>query len=254
MLQQLLAADLFHLLLVFSRLGAAIMFFPGLSSAVVAARARLLLAVGISFLVEPVVRSSLPAVSSGLLPTAVLVLGEVTIGIFFGMLTQVYLAALDVAGNIIGYSAGLTNAFVVDPVTSQQSQLMTGFLTITAAVLVMITDTHHLFLQALVDSYGLFSPGARLPVDDFSATMVRSMSASFAVGFGLAAPVLIFSLVFNTALGLLNRLVPQMQVFFVGMPMQILGGLSIMMMALPPIMLWFLRNFREGIGAYVVPG
>ncbi|HIJ63264.1 MAG TPA: flagellar type III secretion system protein FliR [Rhodospirillaceae bacterium] len=254
MLRDLLAADVFHLLLVFARLGAAIAFFPGLGGAVVSVRARLLLAVAVTFLVEPVVHPQLPAAPTGVLAIAVLVATEATIGIFFSMLTQTLMVALDLAGNIIGYSIGLTNAFAVDPVTAQQSQLLTGFLNITATTLVLITDTHHLFLHALVDSYGLFTPGARLPLDDFSATMVRILSTSFTVGFGLAAPVMVFALVFNTALGLLNRLVPQMQVFFVGLPMQILGGLSILMLSLPAIMIWFMRHFREGVGAYLGPG
>ena len=254
MLQQLLSTDIFHVMLVFSRLGAALMFFPGLGGSVVSVRARLLLAVGISLMVEPAVASHLPASAPGLLPTAALVVGEVTVGIFFGMLVQTFLAALDVAGNIVGYSAGMTNAFAVDPVTAQQSGVMIGFLTIMATSLIFLTDTHHLFLEALVDSYSLFTPGARLPFDDFAATLVRAISASFAVGFGLAAPVMVFALVFNTSLGLLNRLVPQMQVFFVGLPLQILGGLSILMLALPAIMLWFMRHFREGLGAYLVPG
>lgn len=254
MLRELLAADVFHLMLVFARLGAAIMFFPGLGGSVVSVRGRLLLAVAIAFLVEPVVGPHLPAAAPGLLPTAALVAGEVTVGLFFGMLAQTYMAALDIAGNIAGYSVGLTNAFTVDPVTAQQSQLTIGFLTITATALLLITNTHHLYLQALVDSYGLFQPGGRLPVDDFSATMVKTLSSSLAIGFGLASPLLVFSLVFNTALGLLNRLVPQMQVFFVGLPMQILGGLSVLMLTLPPIMLWFLRHFREGIGAYLGSG
>ena len=254
LLRDLLAADAFHLLLVFARLGAALSFFPGLSSTVVSVRARLLLAVAVTFLVEPVVHPQLPPAPAGVLPTAVLVVGEATIGIFFGMLMQTIMAGLDVAGNIIGYSVGLTNAFVVDPVTAQQSQLMTGFLNITAVSLVLVSNTHHLFLHALVDSYSLFIPGARLPLDDFSATMVRTVSASFALGFALAAPALVFALVFNTALGLLNRLVPQMQVFFVGQPLQILGGLSILMLSLPVLMLWFMRHFREGIEAYLAPG
>jgi flagellar biosynthetic protein FliR len=77
---------------------------------------------------------------------------------------------------------------------------------------------------------------------------------SFVVGIQLAAPVLVFALVFNTGLGLVNRLVPQMQVFFVGLPIQVMVGLSVLAIALPAIMLWFLRYFREGIGAFLSSG
>jgi len=254
LLKDLLATDVFQVTLVFARLGAAIMFFPGLGSAVVTARARLLLAVALAFLIEPVVRAHLPVVPHAVLPMASAVAVEASIGLFFGLIAQTLLSALDIAGNVIGYSVGLTNAFAVDPVTAQQSQLLTGFLSITATSLILLTDLHHLFLQALVDSYELFGSLGHLPLEDFSGIMVRTMSSSFMVGIELAAPIFVFGLAFNTALGLLNRLVPQMQVFFVGQPLQILGGLSIVMLTLPAVMLWFLRHFREGIGAFLAQG
>jgi flagellar biosynthetic protein FliR len=70
----------------------------------------------------------------------------------------------------------------------------------------------------------------------------------------MAAPLFIFSLVFNAGLGLLNRLVPQMQVFFVGMPLQILGGLSVLVLCTSAIMYVFMRYFADSLGAYLAPG
>ncbi len=74
------------------------------------------------------------------------------------------------------------------------------------------------------------------------------------LGFKLAAPLIVFALTFNTALALLNRLVPQMQVFFVGMPIQIMGGMAVLALCLPALMTWFLRHFDEGLSAFVNPG
>jgi flagellar biosynthetic protein FliR len=254
MLRDILATNVFQFLMVFARVGAAMMLFPGFGSAMVSVRLRLLLALAVAFVIFPVVGGSLPAMPPDPLSIALLAAGEATIGVFLGMISQMLMAALDLAGNFIGYAVGLTNALAVDPTTAQQSQLVSGFLTMAAITVILASDTHHLMLRALADSYGLFQPGQPLPVDDFSAVAVRTIGESFALAFQLAAPAVVFSLVFNTGLGLLNRLVPQMQVFFVGLPIQVLVGLSVVMVALPALMMWFMRHFRDGLSVFLAPG
>lgn len=254
MLREILATNVYALLLIFVRVGAAMMLFPGFNSSAVPARFRLLLALVTSFLLMPSLAGHLPHIPSDLLPMALLVMGEATVGLFFGVLMQILIMPIDIAGSSIGYSLGLTNMFTSDPVTTEQSQLMTGFLNLIAISLVFVTDSHHLMFRAVVDSYTLFVPGELPPLGDFSQELTRMASDGMVLGFKLAAPTLVFSLTFNTALALLNRLVPQMQVFFVGMPLQILGGVAILSFCLPPIMIWFLRFFSDGLTTFLVPG
>jgi len=254
MLREILATNIYALLLIFARLGSAMMFFPGLNSSTVPTRFRLLLAMMTAFLLMPSLAGHLPRMPTDLIPMVLLIAGEITVGLFFGVLAQILIMPLDIAGASIGYSVGLTNMFTADPVTAEQSQLLTGFLNLTAISLVFVTDSHHLMFRALVDSYSLFVPGEMLPLDDFSQALMRATSDGVMLGFKLAAPCLVFSLTFNTALALLNRLVPQMQVFFVGMPLQILGGIAVLAFCLPPIMYWFLRYFSDGLSAFLVPG
>jgi flagellar biosynthetic protein FliR len=254
MLREILATDVFKLFLLLARLGGAVMLFPGIGSGTVSLRVRLLFTVAVAYLLLPVISPQLPAMPADLISMVLLISSEAAIGIFFGVFLQFLLAALDLAGNFIGYSVGLTNAFTVDPITEQQSQVITGFLNLTALTLIFLTNTHHLMLRGLVDSYTLFRPGESLPVADFADTLVHVLGESFLVGVQLAAPLLVFALTFNTALGLLNRLVPQMQVFFVGMPVQILLGFYVIMIALPAMMLWFLRHFTDGVVPMLAPG
>ena len=254
MLREILAADVFKLLLVFARLGAAIMLFPGFGSNVVLVRARLALAVAVAFVLMPALAGRLPKMPADPTGMTLLLAGEVTIGLFFGLLMHTLSSALDLAGNAIGYSMGLTNVFTYDPITEQPSQLIPGFLNLMAITMIFVTDTHHLMLRAVVDSYALFVPGQALPVDDMSATLVRTLSASFVVGLKLAAPSIIFAMTFNTGLALLNRLVPQVQVFFVGMPIHILAGLGVLTLALPPILFWFLRHYTDGFSSFLSTG
>lgn len=253
MLRELLASNVYAVLLVFARFGTAMMFFPGLNSSTVFARVRLLLAALTAFLVEPSVVRQLPPMPPEFVSLLILILGEVTIGLFFGVVMHILIMPIDVAGSFIGYSVGLTNMFTADPIAATQNQLLTGLLNLIAVNLIFLTDSHHLMFQAVVDSYSLFIPGQPLPIDDLSQTLWRTASDAMLVSFKLAAPNLVFALTFNTGLALLNRLVPQMQVFFVGMPMQILGGLAILAFCLSPIMIWVLRYFTEGLSAYIVP-
>lgn len=254
MLREILAVNVFVLLLIFARLGSAMMLFAGFNSTAVPARARLLLAVVISFLLMPTLAGRLPAMPPDPMSMFLLIAGEVTVGLFFGALTQILITPMDIAGSSIGYAVGLTNMFTQDPVTAEQSQLLTGFLNLTAIGLVFLSDAHHMMLRALVDSYTLFVPGHWLPLEDFSSALVRTLGDSVLLGVKLASPLIVFSLTFNSALGLLNRLVPHMQVFFVGMPVQILGGLALLAICLPPIMSWFVSNFDNALAAFLSPG
>jgi len=249
MLSAMLSADLYKWMLIFARLGAGAMFMPGFSSAMVSVRVRLLFALILSFILMPALAPRLPPAPSQPLALFMLLAGEITIGIFIGILTQTLLSALDQAGNSISSAVGLTNMFAFDPITEQQSQLMTGFLSLLAMTLIFASDTHHMMLRALIDSYDLVRPGQGLPSDDLAHTLVRTLGSASTMGLRLAAPVMVFAITFNSGLALLNRLVPQIQVFFVGLPIQIFGGLSILLICLPAIMLLFVSQLVEGLSA-----
>ncbi|OIQ93838.1 flagellar biosynthetic protein FliR [mine drainage metagenome] len=251
MLSQLLTTDLYKLLLILSRIGTAVMFLPGLGGTLVSARSRLLTALSISFLLLPVLSPKIPALPPGPAGLLLVMAGEVTVGLYFGLLTQVLMTPLSLAGSFISYAVGMTNSFVYDNLSEQQSGIITGFLNNVALTLFLMSDLHHLVLRAVVASYELFRPGAALPVGDFSQTLVHTLGQSFVLGMQLAAPLLVFALVFNVALGLINRLVPQVNVFFVGMPLQLLAGAAILMIALPPMMALFMHFIANGLLPFV---
>lgn len=254
MLREMLAANLYLWMLVFARFGSAVMFLPGFNSTLVSARVRLLFALMVSFLILPTLSGKLPPLPSSIVGLVLLMAGEVAFGLFIGLVVQTMVSALDVAGNSIGYATGLTNMFTFDPITEQQSALMTGFLNLVAVTLIFASNCHHLMLRAIVDSYGIYTPGQPLPADDLSQILVRTLGNAATMGLRLAAPFLVFSVTFNTGLALINRLVPQIQVFLVALPIQILGGLTILMICLPAIMLLFINNLSDGIGAFMTFG
>lgn len=253
MLNEILTTDVYRFMMLFVRLAAAVMVMPGLGGQRVPTRVQLLFALALSFLLLPVLGAQVPAMPRTGGALVLLILGEVLVGVFLGMIAQATMAALHIAGTTMGFQTGLTNAFSFDAVAEQQSSLLTTFLTTLALVIIFSTDLHHLMLRAMVDSYDLFPVGRPLPLGEFTDTFARTLSDAFILGLKLAAPMIAFGLIFYAGLGLLSRLVPQMQVFFVGLPIQMIAGLWMLMVALPMIFLLFLRQFEETLVPFLTP-
>lgn len=247
MLNQLLTVDAFAIGLVFSRLGSAVMLMPGFAESYVSPRIRLMLALALTVVVTPVVSVHLPPMPQSLLAAALLIGGEIVIGLFMGGLIRLLVSALHVAGVIIGFQTSLSNATFFDPSNSQQGALIAAFFNIVGVFLIFVSDLHHLMLMAIADSYTLFKPGGPLQFGDFSQTLVRLLSESFALGLQLASPFIVVGTVFYAGLGLLGRLMPQVQVFFIAIPLQIIIAFMVMSMTLSVGMFWFLARFEENL-------
>jgi flagellar biosynthetic protein FliR len=168
---------------------------------------------------------------------------EILIGIVLGATARVTLAALQVAGAVIAQQLGLGFVTSVDPTQGQQGVVIGNFLTMLGITMLFATDSHHLVIAALNDSYSIFSPGEVMPSGDVAALATRAFAAAFKIGMQLSAPFLVFGLVFNIGLGVLARLMPQMQVYFVGVPLSILAGFLIFAVVLTAMMGSFLDYF-----------
>lgn len=247
MLNEILTLDIYRFLLVFTRLGAALMLMPGFSGQLVSSRIRLLLGLALSMLLLPVVGGLYPPLPRHMGGLLLLIIGEVLVGVYLGIMTQMLMACLNIAGTFIGFQIGLTNAFSFDAVAEQQGSTLTALISTIGLLAILATDMHHMMLRALADSYAIFTPGHPLPLDDFSETLSHVMSASFGLGLQLSAPVLAFGLIFYSGLGLLSRLAPQIQVFFVALPLQVVAGLAMLMISLPLLVMLFLRWFEAGM-------
>lgn len=253
MLNEILTLDIYRFFLIFTRVGTALMIMPGFGGQLVSPRIRLLLALAISLVMLPVVGGGLPPLPNRLSSLVLLIGSEAMIGLYLGMLTQTLMSTLNVAGTFMGFQIGLTNAFSFDAVAEQQSSTITSFLTNVALIAIFATDLHHLMLRAVADSYAVLVPGQPLPLNDFAETLSKLMSAAFNFALQLAAPLLAFGIIYNVALGLMSRLSPQIQVFFIGLPLQVVGGLWMMMVALPLLIMLFLRWFEEGLFPFLTP-
>lgn len=254
MLGQLLAADLFLLVLVFARVGGAIMLLPGFGEVFVSPRVRLMLALAVTLVVTPAVSETLPREPDGLFAAFVLIAGEAAVGLFIGALARMMVAALHAAGVIIGFQTSLGNAQLFDPVNAMQGSLIGSFLNVLGVFLIFAADLHHLLLLAVADSYTLFVPGQPLPLGHFSAAGVEVLGRSFVLAMQLAAPFVVMAMLFYLGLGLLARLMPQVQIFFIAIPVQLALGFLVMAMTLSAMMIWFLGAFENIFVGILLPG
>lgn len=254
MLSNLVAGDVFALFFVFARIGGAIMLMPGFGEVFVNARTRLLLAVAITLVVTPLVSDLVPANPDGPLEMLIIIGREIIIGLFLGSLSRALVAALHMAGVIIGFQTSLSNAQMFDPLNASQGSLIGSFLNVLGVFLIFAADLHHLLLMALVDSYVTFAPGAALPIADFSVTITRAIGDSFRLAMQMSSPFIVMGMLFYLGLGLLARLMPQVQVFFIAIPIQIIIGILVMIPALSVAMMWFLGGFESRFQGILLPG
>ncbi|MEI8395015.1 MAG: flagellar biosynthetic protein FliR [Rhodospirillaceae bacterium] len=252
-LQTLIAGQLFAWLLIFTRVGSAFMVMPVFGDQFVPARARLLLALIISVIVTPALQNRLPPEPNSIIALTLLILGEVLVGVFVGSLPRLMFGALEVAGMIIAMQAGLSNAFVFNPSLASQGSLPGSLMSWLALLLIMVGDLHHLLLMAVIHSYDLFQPGAPLPVSDFMQMVSHLVSQSFMIGVEMSAPFLATGLVFALALGIMARLAPQMQVFFVFMSAQIAYGLFLFAITVSAMITFWLRHFESTLVEFINP-
>ena len=169
---------------------------------------------------------------------------EVAIGLGLGALLRMFLGALATAGEIISLQTTLSFSQTTNPLQAQPTPSVGAFLSILALTLVFTTDLHQLFIGAVARSYDLF-PAARAPPHrDVVALGVRTFAETFALGLQLSAPVMVFALIFNVALGLVARIMPQFQVFFAATPLALLLGLSVFALSVGALGLVWVDRFR----------
>jgi flagellar biosynthetic protein FliR len=170
---------------------------------------------------------------------------EIFVGVVLGLLARLTISSLTIAGSVVAQQMGLGFVTAVDPTQGQQGAIVGNFLGVLGVTMIFATDMHHLVIAALNDSYALFKPGEVPILGDVASVLSTSVSTAFRIGIQLSAPFLVFGLLFNLGLGVLSRLMPQMQVFFVGMPLSIMVGFLILVLVLGAMMMTFLGSVQD---------
>ena len=245
MLGEVLPAEAFGFLLVTVRLAALVMIMPVLGDTTVPQRVRVGLAFVISLIVYSSVREALPPIPENVFGLFALLLRELLVGVIIGLATRILMSATHLAGTVIAFQSGLAAAQSFDPAQGSQSALVAGFMTYVAITMIVVLDLHHLMIMGMAHSYQKFPVGEALEYADFATLVTDMVSSSFLLGFHMAAPFIVYSIIFNTSLGLIARMAQGFQVFFIGMPVNIYMGFALIMVLLGSMMSLFTDRFRD---------
>ena len=242
----------FAFVLVMARVGAAMMLLPGLGEADIPGMIRVGLALGVTVLLLPGIAPSIPPVPEASVQAALMVAAEIATGIWLGWLARLLVLALPIAGQFISYTLGVANVLQPDAQLGAQATPIARLFLIAASVAILVSGLYAVPLAALAGSYRLIPAGTLLPAGDATETAVRAVAQCFSLAVRLASPFLLAAIVWNMAIGLLSRLVPRMQVYFVAMPGQILGGIALLVILAATLLTAWQAALRAGFAS--LPG
>jgi len=224
--------------LVFLRVGAAMAILPIVGESSVPGRVRLALAIVFTVIVTPAVADGFTTLQPTGFWITNLLFTETIIGLAIGFSLRMFVFALQIAGSIAAQSTSLSQLFGAAGVDPQPA---IGHVLVIAGLALAVTLGLHIKIAGLfIYSYQVFEAGKLVPAIDLSAWGVARVAHSFGLAFSLAAPFIVASLIYNIALGAINRAMPQLMVSFVGAPAITAGGLVLLLVVAPFILAaWF---------------
>ena len=231
----------------FARVGTLLTVMPGLGGARVSMRSRLALGIALAVATAPLVPpTAMPDEAFGL---AALLVSEMAIGLTLGLLVRVHYAALRFAASGVAAAIGFQPLGGVALDGMEPDGPLAAFAGMGALMLMFAADLHHLVLRGIVGTYALRPPGTSIEPRAALAGLADALVAAYGVAHSLAAPFLVYGLVVQAVLGLLNKLAPAVPLYFVGLPLMIGGGLVLLALAAPEMLAVHAAALARTIGA-----
>ncbi len=230
---------------IFLRVGACFLVLPGFGEQMIPVRVRLGAALAITLFLAPALHGVL--VLDGIVPPATAFLSEAIAGLLLGLALRLLVHALQIAGTIAAQSTSLSQIMggaTPDPLPAMGAILMLGGIT-----LAVLSGFHIHLVETFIQSYEILPFGNLPGPRDVAGWGVDQVRNSFSLAMSLAAPFLIASLLYNVALGVINKAMPQLMVAFVGAPAITWGGLVLLMVTTPFILPVWLAAFEGAVAA-----
>jgi flagellar biosynthesis protein FliR len=230
--------------LLFCRIGGCLMLMPGFSSSRVPVQVRLFIAFSVTMALAPLLLATVNTSVPGLTPPMVLrlIFSEALIGLLIGLLGRLFYLALQFmavgAAQLAGFSA-LGNAIE----DSEPVPTMATFITLTATVLLFATDQHWEVLRGLLASYTVLPVSESMASNLSLARVADALSATFILALQISSPFVVYALIINLMVGIANKLVPQIPVYFIAMPFILAGGLLLMYFTIGEALRLFITGF-----------
>ena len=238
--------DAFYgVILIFLRVAAIVFSAPVLDTATIPVVFKAGLAFAVSILLLPVVDAVVSVRDLSLMAFVIGIFSEIAIGVTIGLSVKLLFTGIQLAGQIIGYQMGFAVANVMDPATSAQIPILAQFYNLTAMLVFLSINAHHMFFSALVDSYTILPPLSIHISPQLVGMMMQLATNMFVVAIKVGAPLIAVMLMVSVALGLVARTVPQMNIFIVAMPMKIVIGLVFMVIVSPYLTAYLIDLFSS---------
>jgi flagellar biosynthetic protein FliR len=226
--------------LAFLRIVALISVAPLFGSRTISIQIKIFLSLFLTVSMLPIIKDQIQA--SDLLLTSIFLMSvqEVLIGLFLGFYSRLIFEAFQFAGRLVGNQMGLGVAELIDPDNGAQVSPIGNIYSLTAIVLFLSLNGHHFILSALYQSFHT------MPLD--SGKLVKSLAGErmlstfndiFTIGIKLAAPSMVTLFLIEVSMGIIARTVPQMNIFFIGLPLRLGVGLFILLASLPLLYMFF---------------
>lgn len=219
--------------LVFLRVSAIVVTLPVLGDKATPTLLKGGLSLFVTFLIFPFVLPLLPKMDTGLLPQVFRMAGEIMIGVIIGLTSRFVFAGIQLAGELIGFQMGFSIVNVIDPITSRQVSIISQFLYLLAMLLFLNCNAHHIFLNAIADSYRVLGPQGFHFTGALMENILLLSQKMFVIAIKTSAPLLAVLFFTQVGLAVVARTVPQINIFIVGFPLQIAVGLIFLGLTLP---------------------
>jgi len=232
------------LFLAFCRIGACVMVLPGFSSARIPQQVRILVAVALSMAVLPVLWDTIyPKASAGGANYILLIFTESLIGVMYGMMARLYTLGLQFAGTVISMMIGFSAPGGSDIVEDSSETSLTSLITFSALMILFIMDFHHYVFKALVDSYSVIPFGGHLQMQATLISFTDTLQATTYIMRRLASPFILYGLMFQVSVGFINKLAPQIPIYFIATPYLLMGGLFMLYLSIAAMVSQFSDAF-----------
>ena len=228
----------------FCRVGGCFMLLPGFSSARISVQIRLFIAVAVSMAVLPIMWDVIYPRASGSLDSYLsLVVFETLTGAVIGLIARYYVLGLQFAGTVLTMMMGFNAPPTPDVLEDTAENQLTNLISFAGLLVLFMLDFHHVVMRALVESYNVMPLGAGFNPQSALITLTDTLSQTFMIMLRLASPFILYGLVFNVSVGLINKLAPQIPIYFVSLPFIIMGGMILLYFGIQSLLEIFAAGF-----------
>jgi flagellar biosynthetic protein FliR len=242
------AVQLVMFLLLFARIASMVAVAPFVGDQAIPPQVKVALSLFLALVFSPLVSAQAGTVDLQLGALALLALKEVVAGLVIGFAAGLVFAAVRAAGELIGFELGFSLASAFDPEAGQNNTIVARFFGLSMIMVFLLVNGHHFLFEALQMSYAAIPIGKFALTGAVSGHMVRLSGIVFTVAIKLAAPVIVASFLVNVAMAVLARVSPQINVFFVSLPLKVGVGLLVLM-ASGPMVVFVFKKLLAGFEA-----